>query len=77
MSNHVVEGVKGSVAAGSITAPTPMYGSFLTTNGFGLLSYAEWMQVLGSIYVAYLLLKALSNSSVGKRLRDKISKWFN
>lgn len=76
MSNSIVEGMKGSVAAGSITAPTPLYGSYLTSNGIWLLSYAEWMQVLGSIYVVYLLSKAFANSSVGKKIIGKVKGWF-
>ena len=77
MGNHVIEGVKGLTAAGSITAPTPMYGNYLTTHGLELLSYAECMQVLGSVYVAYLLIKGLSNSSIGRRIRERIKNWFD
>jgi hypothetical protein len=34
-----------------------MYGDYLTTHGVWLLSYAEWLQVLGGLYVATLLVK--------------------
>ena len=76
MSNSIVEGTKGSIAAGGITAPTPLYGSYLTTHGFELLSYAECLQLLGSVYVAFLLMKAIANTSLGKRVVRKVKSWF-
>ena len=54
MTDRAVAG-SGVAAAGASSAPTPIYGDYLTTHGAGLLSYAEWIQVLGSIYVAFLL----------------------
>lgn len=49
----------GVVAAGASAAPAPIYGAYLTTHGVYALSYAEWIQVLGSIYVATLLVKMI------------------
>lgn len=57
MSAHHVDKVAGVAAAGASSAPAPVYGEFLTTNGFWLLSYAEWLQVLGAVYVVCLLLR--------------------
>lgn len=45
----------GVTAAGASAAPSPVYGEYLTTHGVWLLSYAEWIQVIGAIYVATLL----------------------
>jgi len=52
-----IERVAGVSAAGASAAPTPMYGDYLTAHGVWLLSYAEWLQVLGGLYVATLLVK--------------------
>jgi hypothetical protein len=52
-----IERVVGVSAAGASAAPTPMYGDYLATHGIWLLSYAEWLQVLGGLYVATLLIK--------------------
>ncbi len=49
----------GVVAVGASAAPAPIYGTYLTTHGLSVLSYAEWIQVLGSIYVATLLVKMI------------------
>ena len=49
----------GVVAVGASAAPAPIYGTYLTTHGIYALSYAEWIQVLGSIYVASLLVKMI------------------
>lgn len=82
MSDHIVEGVKGVTATAAATAPTlptavPVYGSYLTSNGIGLLSFSEIIQVLGAVYVSFLLLKALANTSLGKKIRSKISGWLS
>jgi hypothetical protein len=62
----------GIAAAGASSAPTPIYGDFLTTHGMWILSYAEWIQVIGSIYVAFLLLKV---TGVFSGL-NKLYKWI-
>lgn len=49
----------GLGAAGASAAPTPAYGEYLTTHGVGLLSYAEWIQVIGAVYVLTLLTKMM------------------
>ena len=74
LSDPIVEGMKGVAATTAATAPTvgPVYGSYLTTNGIGFLSFSEIIQVIGAIYVSFLLLKALANTGVGKKIRS----WF-
>ncbi len=57
MSHDIATHTTGIVAVGASAAPTPIYGYYLTTHGIWLLSWAEWIQVIGSIYVACLLLK--------------------
>jgi len=58
----------GVVAVGASAAPTPIYGEFLTSHGFYALSYAEWIQVLGSVYVATLLVKMLVIPAASKAM---------
>jgi len=79
MADQIIEGVKGVTATTAATAPTvgPVYGSYLTTNGIGLLSFSEIIQVLGAVYVSFLLVKALANTTMGKKIRSKISRWFD
>jgi len=60
MTDRAIHGT-GVAAAGASAAPAPMYGDFLVTHGMGILSYAEWLQVLGSIYVGVLLIKMTYN----------------
>ena len=71
-TNIGVQHTTGIVAAGVSSAPTPMYGDFLATHGLGLLSYAEWFQILGSIYVCFLLFKVTGILSLGKRIYDRL-----
>lgn len=52
-----VDRAVGVGAAGASATPAPVYGEYLTTHGLGLLSYAEWIQVIGAVYVATLLIK--------------------
>lgn len=77
MSDQIVQGVKGITATTAATAPTvgPVYGSYLSTNGIGFLSFSEYIQVIGCIYVSFLLVKALANTGMGKKIRSKISSW--
>tara|TARA_R110000772_G_C13310322_1_gene440434 strand:- start:30166 stop:30426 length:261 start_codon:yes stop_codon:yes gene_type:complete len=78
MSDQIAQAAKGITATTAATAPTvgPVYGSYLTTNGIGLLSFSEIIQVLGAVYVSFLLIKALLNTSIGKKISSKISGWF-
>lgn len=63
-----VERAVGVGAAGASAAPTPIYGAYLTSHGVWLLSYAEWLQVLGGIYVAVLLVK-MAGGWLSRRLK--------
>lgn len=63
-----IERAVGVGAAGASAAPTPMYGEYLATHGIWLLSYAEWIQVIGAVYVATLLVK-MFGGWIGRRLR--------
>ncbi len=49
----------GTLAAATSYVPAHVFGQFLTTNGMGILSYAEWLQVLGGIYVFSLLIRTV------------------
>lgn len=77
MSDQIAQAAKGITATTAATAPTvgPVYGSYLTTNGIGLLSFSEIIQVLGAVYVSFLLVKALANTGIGKKIRSKFSSW--
>jgi hypothetical protein len=48
----VATGTAGTLAA---VAPTESYGDFLTSHGLFVLSYAEWIQVIGAIWVLCLI----------------------
>lgn len=49
----------GTGAAGGVVAPTTIYGEFLTTNGFWMISLAEWMKVIGTMYIILLIISLL------------------
>jgi hypothetical protein len=53
---HTKAGV-ASGAAGTVAAMTPTenFGEFLTGNGLLALSYAEWIQVFGGMWVLCLI----------------------
>jgi len=54
MTNLATHGT-GVAATGASVAPVPLYGDFLSTHGVLILSYAEMMQILASVYVFCLL----------------------
>jgi hypothetical protein len=58
ISNKVV--VATSVpTAGGIVVKTQYYPEFLTTHGFYNLPYAEWMKVVGTVWILILIFKAI------------------
>lgn len=63
-------------AAGGVVAPTEIYGSFLTNNGLWLLSYAEWMKVIGSLYISMMIIGLLIKtvSYIRCSFKKKLSK---
>jgi len=67
MTERALHGT-GVVAVGASATPAPIYGDFLATHGVWVLSYVECIQVLGSVYVASLLIKMAYNLfTKGKR----------
>ena len=56
MTDKLLAGT-GVVAAGGSSAPPFIYGTYLANNGGDIISYAEMIQILGAVYVAFLLLK--------------------
>lgn len=64
----------GVAAAGASSAPTPLYGTFLNDHGLMALSYAEWIQVIGCIYVLTLLYKMTGLNKVVDCVISKIKK---
>lgn len=49
----------GAGAAGGVITPTQVYGDFLNTNGLWLMSYAEWMKAMASLYIIFLIISIL------------------
>lgn len=46
----------GVVAAGTTLTPQDQFNEWLITNGIGVLSYAELMKIIGTVYILSLLL---------------------
>lgn len=74
MSTTVEKSV-GVTAAGISTAPTPWYGAvsgnYLDTHGIISLSWAEWIKVLGAIYILVLLIKMLHGKHKEYRVKKQ------
>ena len=62
----------GIAASGGVVAPTPVYGTFLTENGFWLMSYAEWFKVIGCIYIILLIIGMIIKAY--KHVYEKVRK---
>lgn len=75
MTNKIQHSV-GVSSTGVVVAPEEMFGEFLTTHGVWLLSYSEWMKVLGSIYILFLLIKLLSEVKAVKAIYKFIKRLF-
>lgn len=79
MADSLIQGAKGLTAVTAATAPTvgPVYGDYLISHGIGLLSFSEIIQVIGSVYVLFLLSRAILSASICKSLVSKIKSWFD
>jgi len=64
----------GVVAVGGSSVPARTYGDYLISNGFLVLSYAEWIQVIGCAYVITLLVKTVI-IPVGKKIIKVYKSW--
>jgi len=64
----------GTGAAGGVVTPTPVYGDFLTTHGIWVMSIAEWMKVVGTIYIILLIISLIikTASYINGRLRSEV-----
>lgn len=67
----IVVASTGVAAAGTTMVPQDQFNEFLITNGYGVLSYAEWMKVIGTVYILYLLL-----SPSFKFISKQVKKWL-
>lgn len=68
--------VLGLGAASGVIAPTLIYGDFLNTNGFFLLSYAEWFKVVGTFYILCLFTQMFGVTKIiGKLIKYILNKW--
>ncbi len=56
---QAVEGLTGATAAGNTALPYEAYADYLITHGYWLMSYADWLKVIGGIYMLILILKSL------------------
>ena len=74
----IAVGTSGVVVAGGSSIPAqkyqeiPRYGEALVNNGFWLLSWAEWIQVIGCIYVLSLLVKTIIIPVISPALKKLI-----
>lgn len=68
---RVIQHTVGVGAAGGVLTPMPIYGDFLTTHGFWLMSYAEWMKVVGTVYITVLLWDTLVMRLYNKVVKRK------
>ncbi len=61
----------GAAAAGATVTPANSYANVLIENGLWALNYADWIRVIGTIYLLVLMAKMVWPS-----LRWMYSYWF-
>ncbi len=71
-----IEGTTGTIGAGNTMAPYDVYADFLINHGFWIMSYADWLKVIGGIYCLLLILKMIGTFKalrwVFNKLRAKL-----
>lgn len=64
--NNKVSVATSLPAAGSITVETQAYPEYLITHAFVGISYAEWMKIIGTVYIllmcAKIIIPAIKNT---------------
>lgn len=63
--------INGSAGAATLT-PSQVFGDFLNTHGVWVLSYAEWIKVIGAVWVSILIVETVVKHS--KALIKKVKK---
>jgi hypothetical protein len=57
-SHHLAGKIMTNSAAGAATlTPLDIFGNYLNTHGLWLLSWAEWIKVIGAIWVTILIIE--------------------
>jgi len=73
---HLTTGevVKGGVATAAVSADpiSQEHVPYLLANHLGPLSFSECIQVLGSVYIAYMLFKGLGGIYLARKLLVKL-----
>lgn len=66
--------IVNGTAAGTAIVPVETFGNYLNVNGMWLLSYAEWCKIVGTIWIAILILEKIGVLKLIKRLIAKVKK---
>lgn len=56
---QAAEVTTGTAAAGNTALPYDVYADYLVAHGIGIMSYADWSKLLGTVYIIALLAKML------------------
>lgn len=56
---QAAEATTGTAAAGNTALPYNAYTDYLLEHGFWLMNYADWLKVIGGIYMLILILKSI------------------
>lgn len=72
MINEIAVKTSAIGAAGAAIAPSDVFGEYLLTHGIGVLSYSEWIRVIGCLYVLILIAKMAGLGNLVKLVASKI-----
>lgn len=72
MINEIAVKTSAVGAVGAAIAPNYAFGEYLMTHGIGVLSYSEWIRVIGCLYVLILICKMAGAGSLVKLVVGKI-----
>lgn len=61
--NHLSPKIAVNSGAGAATiVPTYSFGQYLNTHGIWVLSYAEWIKVIGCVWISLLIVEFLAKN---------------
>lgn len=67
----------GAITSAGIVTPANKYNEYLITHGTEMLSWAEWMKVVGAIYVLVLIYNVMLKPTIitiYKKIRSFLNK---
>jgi hypothetical protein len=75
-THHLTSKFVAGAATGAAIAPNFMFPNYLNTHGIGVLTYSEYLKIIGGAYIVILILKMLGVGKLIHFCAKAIFRWY-